>query len=586
MIKIVIYLLSLFATLLYADTNHINIEQIKVLKSLNNSLTIDTISKKKELFKPIELKNSLISNDTTSWIKIKLNKNLPSTKYFVLYRGFEFDKSSFSTEQKLNKYISNVTQVFSFEYQQNRDKREYYLKLLPVKHYAKPYLQIQRFDEYYKDAVLKPDGKGFFLFFGVVIGLIIMVIIYNLSVFIYTKNLSFFYYSIMEIFMIFVMIYQFGISSLNILFYNSATLISSFFGTLFTRSFLDTAKYLPKLDKVLQLYIILLFLDFIHLYCYDYSIFSFFGLYAIFGIFYFVVIFARLKQGFTPAKFFLIGWFFLVLSIFMTEHIGSIYGFSPFIFGPPLEAIFLAIALAYKLKLSLDEKKEQEELLIHQSRLASMGEMIGNIAHQWKQPLTYLSYIFMNLREVSKRNLLNEQYLDKKLDKATTQLDFMSQTIDNFRDFYLPNKTKEIFSLKEASLETLEIMKYQFKQQNIKVILKVNNNIELNSYKNEYKQVLLNLLSNAKDVFKQRDINAPSITITIDENFVSVLDNAGGIEPKYLKSIFEPYFTTKKGNSGIGLYMSRMIVERDMEGTLEVQNSDGGAFFTVNFNKN
>lgn len=192
----------------------------------------------------------------------------------------------------------------------------------------------------------------------------------------------------------------------------------------------------------------------------------------------------------------------------------------------------------------------------------------------------------MNLREASKRNLLDDIYLKKKLDKADIQLEFMSQTIDNFRDFYLPNKKKERFSVKKASLETLEIMDYQFKQHNIEVSMDVKNDIEIKSYKNEYKQVLLNLLANAKDVFLQREIRSPKIIITIESNCISVLDNAGGILKEVLPRIYEPYFTTKEGNSGIGLYMSKMIIEKDMKGELRVENHLDGALFKICFNIN
>lgn len=232
--------------------------------------------------------------------------------------------------------------------------------------------------------------------------------------------------------------------------------------------------------------------------------------------------------------------------------------------------------------MSLDEKQEQQDLLVHQSKLASMGEMIGNIAHQWKQPLTYLSYNFMNLREASSRNLLDDNYLKKKLDKAELQLAFMSQTIDNFKDFYLPNKTKESFSIEEASLETVEIISYELENKKIEVEVKVVNDFTLNSYKNEYKQVFLNLLTNAKDVLLIRKTVRPKITISIEKNSVSVADNAGGIKAEVLEKIYEPYFTTKKGNSGIGLYMSKMIVEQDLNGILSVDNSKEGAVFKIN----
>ena len=582
MLKKILLFLAIFYVSLFAENNS-SIEKFMILKTMDDSLTLEKIKEKKYLFKPISQNNSLISPQTTSWIKIELNPNIPSGKYFVSYTGFEFDASSFSVEQKLTKYISNTLQVYSFEYDKKRDSKSYYFKLLNVKHYHKPSLKIQLFDKYYEQSILKPDSKEFYLLFGIVIGFMLMVGSYNLAIFYFYHEKSFLYYSVMQFFMIAIMIYQFGISSLDVFLYNFSTLTSSLFATFFIRSFLDTPKYLPRLDKILIFYVILLLLDIIHLIFKDYSFISYFGLYAIFGIIYFILGYLRFKQGFFPAKFFLLGWSLLVFSIFLTEHVGDIYGISPFLFGPPLESIFLSFALAYRLKLILDEKKEQQELLVHQSKLASMGEMIGNIAHQWKQPLTYLSYNFMNLRERSKRNLLDDAHLNKKLDKADVQLAFMSQTIDNFKDFYLPNKSKEIFSLKQASFETLEIMSYEFKQKNIEVIMDVKEDIELESYKNEYKQVLLNLLTNAKDVFYQRKISSPKILITIDKHYISVLDNAGGIPKEILPRIYEPYFTTKTGNSGIGLYMSKMIVEKDMNARLTVENHLEGVLFKILF---
>jgi len=189
----------------------------------------------------------------------------------------------------------------------------------------------------------------------------------------------------------------------------------------------------------------------------------------------------------------------------------------------------------------------------------------------------------MNLREAQKRDLLDTQYLNKKLDKADAQLQFMSETIDNFRDFYLPNKDKNLFSIEEASRETVEIMAYQFEQHNIEIIINVTEDIKLLSYKNEYKQVILNLLTNAKDVFLQRNIRSPQIIITINKDVVSILDNAGGIKKEIINRTYEPYFTTKEGSSGIRLYMSKMIVERDMNALLKVENYEEGALFLIKF---
>jgi signal transduction histidine kinase len=187
----------------------------------------------------------------------------------------------------------------------------------------------------------------------------------------------------------------------------------------------------------------------------------------------------------------------------------------------------------------------------------------------------------MNIKEAQKHNDLNDAYLTKKIDEANVQLDFMSQTIDDFKDFYVPNKEKETFSISQATQETLDIMKNTFKHNDIEVELIIKEDSTLHNYKNEYKQVLLNLLSNAKDVLVERATKSPHITIVIDNNTIHVRDNAGGIKEDVLKRIYEPYFSTKEGNSGIGLYMSKMIVERNMGGTLNVKNRQEGACFTL-----
>jgi len=209
--------------------------------------------------------------------------------------------------------------------------------------------------------------------------------------------------------------------------------------------------------------------------------------------------------------------------------------------------------------------------------------MIGNIAHQWRQPLTHLGYTLMNIGEAQKHGELNNTTLKKKIDEANTQLSFMSQTIDDFKDFYAPNKEKEDFSLATATEETLEIMKNTLKQNNIETQIIVKEDITIHNYKNEYKQVLLNLLSNAKDVLIERDIPSPHIHITIANKSVTVEDNAGGMKKDVRKRIFEPYFTTKESNSGIGLYMSKMIIEKNMGATLLAKNSSNGALFIVQF---
>jgi signal transduction histidine kinase len=300
-----------------------------------------------------------------------------------------------------------------------------------------------------------------------------------------------------------------------------------------------------------------------------------FQLYSFLLLYVIWVAWLRLKQGYRPALFFLFGWFALMLGVFFSDFFPEeMFPFEPILVGSTIEAFFLAIAISYKMREVKNEKEEQKEILVHQSRLASMGEMLGNIAHQWRQPLTRLGFILMNIEQKDKQNLHEE-----KLAEAESQLEFMSQTIDDFRKFYAPNKEKEFFSLAKESQKIVDL--FSFKE--IELELKIVEDIKILNYRNEYKQVLLNLLSNAKDVLIERKISSPKITIEINGAEVTVSDNAGGVSSKDIHKIFEPYFSTKEQGLGIGLYMSKMIIEKNMGGVISLSNGKNGAMFSLNF---
>jgi signal transduction histidine kinase len=408
----------------------------------------------------------------------------------------------------------------------------------------------------------------------------------------YNKEVSFIYYALMQFFMVGILYIYSGAFlwdegsyfSRNISFQSIVTMFTSLFATLFTMYFLETKQHLPKLHTLYLLALVVLGLDLIISIFYESLLVRYYLLpFLMLGLIY--AGYKRMRQGYKPARFYLAGWTVLTLAVFLNIFmLGYEYTIiDPLYIGSAIEAILFSLALSYKMRMEAKEKEEQKELLVHQSKLASMGEMIGNIAHQWRQPLTHLSYTFMNIKEAQKHGELDEQYLSNKVDDATVQLEFMSQTIDDFKDFYIPNKEKETFSLSIATQETLEIMKNTLKHSDIEIELVVIADAQVHNYKNEYKQVLLNLLSNAKDVLIERVTKTPKISIVINKDTVSVEDNVGGIDDKVLPRIFEPYFSTKEGNSGIGLYMSKMIVEKNMAGKLTVQTSHNSTTFSIVF---
>jgi signal transduction histidine kinase len=194
--------------------------------------------------------------------------------------------------------------------------------------------------------------------------------------------------------------------------------------------------------------------------------------------------------------------------------------------------------------------------------------------HYHLTPISFnrLAFICMNVEKLDEK-----QVRSQKLKEANEQLEFMSQTIDDFRNFYAPSKEKESFSLAEESQNIIDFINYK----NIDIALTVKEDHQVVNYKNEFKQVLLNLLNNAKDVLEERNIIEPKISILIDKNMLSIKDNAGGIKLDNIEQIFDPYFSTKEQGLGIGLYISKIIIEKNMGGKLSVQNFDDGVEFRV-----
>ncbi|MCG3671040.1 sensor histidine kinase [Aliarcobacter butzleri] len=240
--------------------------------------------------------------------------------------------------------------------------------------------------------------------------------------------------------------------------------------------------------------------------------------------------------------------------------------------------------LEEKVIVETSKQKEQEQLLIQQTRLAAMGEMIGNIAHQWRQPLNALGLILQNLKFSYEIGELDEKMIDKSVKKATMLTENMSKTIDDFRNFFRPNKAKENFKINEGITKAVELIESTFEHNNIKLEKDfASSEIEFFGFANEFSQVILNLLTNAKDAVLENKIENPLIIIQtkIDDEYIyiSIKDNGLGIKEEIINKIFEPYFTTKdegKG-TGIGLYMSKIIIENNMNGKIEVKNEQNGA---------
>jgi len=248
--------------------------------------------------------------------------------------------------------------------------------------------------------------------------------------------------------------------------------------------------------------------------------------------------------------------------------------------------------LELRVQEELAKNREKEQYLIQKSKFISLGEMISNIAHQWRQPLSELSSILMNIKFKHSLDKLDDETMNKKSKEAKEVIQFMSQTIDDFRNFFQPNKSKEDFNLLETTETVHNILSSTLTNSRIEISFSIDQNINIHSYLNEFQQVILNIIKNAKDQLLEKEIEKPWINIftSFDDNGIlslSIEDNAGGIPEDIIDKIFEPYFSTKlEGDgTGIGLYMSKTIIEKNMKGILSVKNTDNGACFNISFPK-
>ena len=241
----------------------------------------------------------------------------------------------------------------------------------------------------------------------------------------------------------------------------------------------------------------------------------------------------------------------------------------------------------------IEESKKKDALMFQQARLAQMGEMISNIAHQWRQPLSMISAIVQNQHMKYSLGKLEASFFDKSTNDIKDILKQMSQTITDFQNFFEPNKEKEKFCIENSITKVLELLKDDLKKENINIVrFHYEIKEEVLGYPNEFAQTLLNILSNAKDALianNDREDRTIHIKTFNDENNIclSIRDNAGGIPEGIIEKIFNPYFTTKEEGkgTGIGLYMSMQIIN-NMNGTLKVENSElfkksAGAKFTI-----
>lgn len=234
-----------------------------------------------------------------------------------------------------------------------------------------------------------------------------------------------------------------------------------------------------------------------------------------------------------------------------------------------------------------EKAREKDRLMLQQSRFAAMGEMIGNIAHQWRQPLNMLGLLIQQMQMEQEKGTMTDQLMEQRVQKGMELILTLSRTIDNFRSFFRPQLQPALFRPAQVVDRTVAFFRPGCENNNISITVEGSSEQVLNGHANEFSQAVLNILDNARDALLDNGRRESWIRVRIGEegsrSVVTISDNAGGIDESILHKVFDPYFTTKEEGkgTGVGLYLAKSIISRNMKGELTVRNLPEGAEFTI-----
>lgn len=592
----------------------VNLNAYEIYEDSTNRLTIkDILSIKDKFIKRDSLNFGF--KKSTIWVKLNL-KNYQNRKIDKFVRVdvpflnsvnyYEIDEK---IKEKLNGTKISINErdfkskniIFQTTLKENEEK-EVFLK---VKSNSSIILFIYSYDSFlslYEN--LKAEDTLTALLFGALITLLI----YNFFIFLYSKDIAYLYYLL---YVGFFLIYQLFYTSYiveymdvskiyNYIFWGSISIFVIFL-TLFTRTIFNTKNDFKIIDKLLIFEIFLWIVDFILIFIDEVSSAIFRNqilapLSILIGVILGVL---ALKRGVKIAKFYLIGWItYLIFSLIPAlMYIGLIreglFAFHSTQIGFLIEAMLFSLMLAYKITLLKEEKikvlneiKQKDELLFAQSKLATIGETLCNIEHQWRTPLTKLTSILMEVEAyIYHKGVPSKEFLLDSIAKSNEVLIYMSKIVNDFRSFYRSDSKPIEFYIKNSILSAIKLIEFFTIKHNIKVDFKMDINPKINGYPNEFTQVILNILSNAKDVLIERKIKNPKIEIVVTQNKnieIEIKDNGGGVENEAIDKIFKPFFSQKTIKStGLGLYMSKIIIEKRMGGELKVINSKDKTIFKI-----
>ncbi len=578
-------------------------------------------------------------HDGTSWFRVKIeNRSLkeefvlyftePFWADFDLYEPVEggFIKQCNGLLHPLeDRSINDLSPAFNINIGTGMSKT-YFIKGKTLNGHIGAF-RLYDHEEYYR-----PSRFNLNMFYQFYSGIFFIIIILNAFLLIEMRERIYvFYIGYVSSFIVFISMFSgsylaFGIPGWDEGLHTVGALVLAFL-TMFSACFLELKKHLPRMYlffKLLTYTFILLSILISQNIPYATEVFNIF---AFMGFVLFLLLALRIWQmGHKTTRYYLIALIIYMptMALMALTFNGLINNTDftryTFLIGALIEIVFFSLILARrfhttnsdKLKYHqqlLDEKlkneallreqlqeqsselQEKNALLLNQSRHAAMGEMISMIAHQWRQPLSAITATVGSLQVKIGMDKYDKDFFYEQLDKLNSFSQHLSETIEDFRYFFKSNKQKEMFNLKKTIESSLKLTEGIFKKENIKIETDLDEKVEISSFENELMQVLVNILKNAHDALVSNKVKEPKIIIKMFEEAaesvkIIIEDNAGGIPDDIIDKIFEPYFSTKsKNGTGLGLYMSKSIIEEHCKGSIEAVNVNGGARFIIGMKK-
>ncbi|RUM70032.1 MAG: hypothetical protein DSZ07_03425 [Sulfurovum sp.] len=606
---------------LYADVLEIGIEEFYKTKDfisytlandLNetpNSLDGRIWNKSKDTF------NTFKNANRAYWAKIEFKNISSSSKTYYIQSENQFTYSIefyFMKNNKCVEYIQDGVIHKNRERAFNANHMTFPITLLAHEE-ATVFFKIRNYNKIDISFFLRTKEnlldfyQSYNMIEGIFFGGMFIMMFYNLFLYFLLKHPAYIYYVCYTFWLIVYFIGLFGFSQRYFPDYKWIFYMSSgaFFVsmTLFIESILHIREKIPSLHIVFKIFVFYFFIFTIlnsiviemHSFFYTQIFFDLFfivvPIYVLFVIF--TTYYLAYSQKDIVAQFYSVIWTIVsVVGVFLPLVYLNIFEtniFSDYIFQFLMlfEVLCFSFILSYKIKLIQKEKKKQSSLLIQQNKLASMGEMISIIAHQWRQPLSEINGIVLEIDLDNRKNKLDDKRLNRYLNEIEESTAYLSGTISDFMNFFKHDKSVNYFYISDAINRAIKLLSLSHKKNSIEIIVEIEENIELYSYQSELIQALLILMNNSMDAIRINEIEKPKIIIDSKRDnehiIITIEDNAGGIPIGIIDKIYNPYFTTKHESKGIGLglYILVMLIEKSMQGFVNIENLNEGVISTL-----